>query len=78
MTARFDRWTALTVSALGTVLWAVLPILKGDGVAGDSWWRAVGGIIALVVGSLSTVQLVRQRRAQDSATELQLNTRNPR
>jgi hypothetical protein len=55
MTARFDRWTALTVSALGTVLWAVLPVLRGDGGPEDSLWRAL-----------------------DSATELQLNARDPR
>ena len=72
MSARFDRWTALAGLILGTVLWVAFPILKSYGLSEGSLWGAMGGLIALAAGSLSIVQLLRQRRRQDRATELRL------
>ena len=73
VTTRFDRLTIVTYGVLGILLWTVFPVL---GLPDDGLWRAVRGMIALVVGALAVVQMRRQRRKQDSAAELHLNTRD--
>ena len=69
---RFDRWVLVTIP----VLWSVLLILKSYGLTEyGSWGNVVGGVMAMTVGALAVVQMLRQRRERDSATELHLNTR---